>query len=133
MIRDDILVRYLEALEHGANLDEVTRGNPAAREELAGFIELKQQLLDLPKNITLPATTKSRLRAQLLAEIRQPAVNNTYDFAEWWGRLVDEARNAVRPCGAHALPAHGRRGRRGAGLRRDGRGHRLRLFGNYPR
>lgn len=95
MIRDDILVRYLEALEHGANLDEVTRGNPAAQEELAGFIELKQQLLDLPKNITLPATTKARLRAQLLAEIRQPAVNNAYDFAEWWGRLVDEAHNAV--------------------------------------
>ena len=74
MKREDILIQGLRELRLGHSVDDVASRLPTeAREEIEPLLQLGLSLQELPQNIELAPTSKARLRAQLLAEIRQPA------------------------------------------------------------
>ncbi|MBI2861706.1 MAG: hypothetical protein HYX89_02695, partial [Chloroflexi bacterium] len=68
----DLLIRCVQELDAGASsVDDVVARYPGQRSELAPLLQLHLKLEALPTRIVLSEPTKTRMRAQLLAEIRE--------------------------------------------------------------
>lgn len=74
MRREERVVQYLDEIrEGGISLQEVSTRSPGFQCELEPLVQVELKLNALPKTIFLSAPTKARIRAQLMAEMREPA------------------------------------------------------------
>ena len=74
MKREDRIVGYLDEIRAGSlTLQEVATRSPSFHCELEPLVQVELKLTALPKTIALSEPTKARIRAQLMAEMREPA------------------------------------------------------------
>lgn len=68
----DLLIKCAQELDAGtSSVDDIVARYPGQRSELAPLLQLHLKLEALPTRIVLSEPTKARVRAQLLAEIRE--------------------------------------------------------------
>lgn len=74
MKREERVVGYLDEIRAGSlTLQEVATRSPGFQCELEPLVQVELKLTALPKTIALSEPTKARIRAQLMAEMREPA------------------------------------------------------------
>ncbi len=79
----DLLIMCAQELDAGtSSVDDIVARYPGQRSELAPLLQLHLKLEALPKRIVLSEPTKARVRAQLLAEIRESCAAAKPSIAE---------------------------------------------------
>ncbi len=92
---DRILATLTELAEESRTPEIMGRAYPGIEREVADLMPVHTQLKRLPKDISLSAPAKAALRAQLMANIRQAALDA--EMAPWWRRAVDSVTAAFTP------------------------------------
>ncbi|MSQ10792.1 MAG: hypothetical protein EXR52_07295 [Dehalococcoidia bacterium] len=92
---DRILATLTELAEESRTPELMGRAYPGIEREVADLMPVHTQLKRLPKDISLSAPAKAALRAQLMANIRQAALEA--ETAPWWRRAVDSVTAAFTP------------------------------------
>ena len=108
MKTEDILTQCIQELEAGTtSVEKIAAQYPKQLAELERLLRLHFQLEELPKRIVLSGPTKARIRARLLAEIRDPGTARRRSFLSWlpaWelqpAGFFDLGRYLARPAAA---------------------------------
>lgn len=103
---DRILATLTELAEESRTPEHMGRAYPGIERDVAELMPIHTQLKRLPRDISLSAPAKAALRAQLMANIRQAALQA--ETAPWWRRAIDSVTAALNPAAftqAMARPA----------------------------